>query len=258
MADHLARIFGTEDDKVNCPFYFKIGACRHGERCSRTHMKPNFSQTLCMPHLYVPPPPGPDGQPIQDEREHFEDFFEEIFEESNKYGEIEELAVCKNLGDHMFGSVYIKFTSEEEAHKALMAINGRYYAGRLVTAEYSPVSDFREARCRQFEEGECARGGYCNFMHLYRVPRYMMKYFARPSRRGPPRNQFRGGARGPPSYQQRGYGGGGRHNGGGGRYNGRGGGGYGGPPQQDNDRRAMIAQWNAERKQQQPGGRPQF
>ena len=25
-AEHLARIHGTEEDKVNCPFYFKIGA----------------------------------------------------------------------------------------------------------------------------------------------------------------------------------------------------------------------------------------
>jgi len=34
-AEHLARIHGTEEDKVNCPFYFKIGACRHGDKCSR-------------------------------------------------------------------------------------------------------------------------------------------------------------------------------------------------------------------------------
>eukprot|EP01047_Picozoa_sp_COSAG01_P099181 COSAG01_NODE_29244_length_642_cov_0.732965_1_plen_73_part_10 len=38
-AGRLARIFGTEEDKVNCPFYFKIGACRHGDRCSRLHNK---------------------------------------------------------------------------------------------------------------------------------------------------------------------------------------------------------------------------
>ena len=30
--------------RVNCSFYFKIGACRHGERCSRLHNKPTFSQ----------------------------------------------------------------------------------------------------------------------------------------------------------------------------------------------------------------------
>ncbi|KAK1344006.1 hypothetical protein QTO34_014564 [Cnephaeus nilssonii] len=33
MTEYLASIFGTEKDKVNCSFYFKIGACRHGDRC---------------------------------------------------------------------------------------------------------------------------------------------------------------------------------------------------------------------------------
>ena len=30
---------------------------------------------------------------------------------------------------------------------------GRFYAGRMLSCEYSPVTDFREARCRQFDEG---------------------------------------------------------------------------------------------------------
>lgn len=137
MAEHLASIFGTEKDRVNCPFYFKvrrhnthivsrrrdlffvffqskskridreldgelililfvaladishshshwqqpssrrsfptdnnkiwvllrvrvgpkrrqpqIGACRHGERCSRLHNKPTISQTLLLVNMY--------------------------------------------------------------------------------------------------------------------------------------------------------------------------------------------------------------
>jgi hypothetical protein len=54
-ATHLARIHGTEEDKVNCPFYFKIGACRHGDRCSRQHHKPPFSQTMIVQHMYQNP-----------------------------------------------------------------------------------------------------------------------------------------------------------------------------------------------------------
>ena len=52
-AEHLARIHGTEEDKVNCPFYFKIGACRHGDKCSRQHHKPPFSQTIIVPHMWA-------------------------------------------------------------------------------------------------------------------------------------------------------------------------------------------------------------
>ncbi|KAK8750347.1 hypothetical protein OTU49_014785 [Cherax quadricarinatus] len=50
MAEYLASIFGTEKDKVNCSFYFKIGACRHGDRCSRIHNKPTFSQEISLPY----------------------------------------------------------------------------------------------------------------------------------------------------------------------------------------------------------------
>uniref|UniRef100_A0A2K6MUM0 U2 small nuclear RNA auxiliary factor 1 like 4 n=2 Tax=Rhinopithecus TaxID=542827 RepID=A0A2K6MUM0_RHIBE len=76
MAEYLASIFGTEKDKVNCSFYFKIGVCRHGDQCSRLHNKPTFSQ--------------------------------EVFTELQKYGEIEEMNVCDNLGDHLVGNIYVK------------------------------------------------------------------------------------------------------------------------------------------------------
>jgi len=182
MAEQLSRIIGTEDDKVNCTFYYKIGACRHGDRCTRTHLRPIFSTTVLIPHMYLPPPPGPDGQPV-DDTQAFEEFYEEIAEEFLKYGDVETVNVLENLGDHMFGNVYVKFNEEEMAEKCLKAMSGRYYAGRLIMPEYSSVTDFREARCRQFEESQCARGGYCNFMHLKRVPRNLKKLLRKKSHR---------------------------------------------------------------------------
>lgn len=183
MADRLSRIIGTEEDKVNCPFYFKIGACRHGDRCSRNHLRPTFSQTLMIPHLYIPPQPDANGEPTQDPEEHFEDFFEEILEELSKFGEVEQFHTVENLGDHMFGNVYIKYRDETDAEKCLAAMNGRYYAGRMLAPEYSPVTDFSEARCRQFDEGECKRGGYCNFMHLKHVSRHLRRTLREVSRK---------------------------------------------------------------------------
>ncbi|XP_074241789.1 splicing factor U2AF 26 kDa subunit [Saimiri boliviensis] len=77
IAEYLASIFGTEKDKVNCSFYLKIGACRHGDRCSRLHNKPTFSQ--------------------------------EVFTElQEKYGEIEEMNVYDNLRNHLVGNIYVK------------------------------------------------------------------------------------------------------------------------------------------------------
>ncbi|GLT94566.1 hypothetical protein SLE2022_123020 [Rubroshorea leprosula] len=182
MAEHLASIFGTEKDRVNCPFYFKIGACRHGDRCSRLHNRPTISPTLLLSNMYQRPDmitPGVDaqGQPIDPRKiqDHFEDFYEDIFEELSKFGEIESLNVCDNLADHMIGNVYVQFREEDQAAAALQALQGRFYSGRPIIADFSPVTDFREATCRQFEENNCNRGGYCNFMHVKVIGRELRR-----------------------------------------------------------------------------------
>lgn len=185
-AAHLARIHGTEEDKVNCPFYFKIGACRHADRCSRLHHRPAFSPTILIKHIYRHPIREAELRAStatdKDERkaletvdnkqalEDFLQFFENLYEELGKFGRLEALNVCDNLGDHMIGHVYAKFSDEEEAADALQILNGRYYDGRKMEVEYSPVTDFREARCRDFDEDTCSRGGFCNFMHIKPVP----------------------------------------------------------------------------------------
>lgn len=176
MADYLASIFGTEKDKVNCSFYFKIGACRHGEKCSKVHNKPTFSQTVLLKNLYVNPlsttVKTPDNiilDPNNEEQvqKHFDDIFEELFTEMEaKYGEIEEMNICDNLSEHLAGNTYVKFRYEEDSEKACQDLNNRWFNGRPIYAELSPVTDFHEACCRQYQMGECPRGGFCNFMHL--------------------------------------------------------------------------------------------
>ncbi|XP_041372990.1 splicing factor U2AF 35 kDa subunit-like isoform X1 [Gigantopelta aegis] len=183
MAEYLASIFGTEKDKVNCSFYFKIGACRHGERCSRLHNKPTFSQTVLLQNLYLNPQNAAltaDGSHIVvdevEAQQEYDDFFEEVFTElEDKYGEIEEMNVCDNLGDHLVGNVYVKYRYEEDAEKAVADLNNRWFNGRPIHAELSPVTDFREACCRQYEMGECTRGGFCNFMHLKPISRELRR-----------------------------------------------------------------------------------
>jgi splicing factor U2AF subunit len=104
-----------------------------------------------------------------------QDFYEDVFEELAAFGEVENLNVCDNLADHMVGNVYAKFREEEAAAKALASLQGRYYNGRPILAEFSPVTDFREATCRQYEENTCNRGGYCNFMHLKPIGKDLKK-----------------------------------------------------------------------------------
>ena len=168
---------------MNCNFYFKIGACRHGDKCNRIHNKPTISQTLLFKNLYQNPPTAiaiASGNKVSNEAvneavKHFETFYEDIFVELMKYGELLELNVCDNLGDHLIGNVYAKFATESEAEKALKALNGKYYNDKQVQCEYSPVTNFKECRCRQYEEGSCGRGGFCNFLHLKYVSKKFQK-----------------------------------------------------------------------------------
>jgi len=181
------KIFATEEDRVNCPFYFKIGACRNGDRCNRAHIRPTTSQTLLLPHMY---PNIPESMSIANDedwdddmytraQEHVEAFYEEVFLELANYGEIEDLVVLDNVSDHMLGNVYCKYYHEEAAERALKKLSGRFYGGRLIQAEFTPVTDFREARCRAFHETRCARGGLCNFMHIKHIPKAVKRRLVR-------------------------------------------------------------------------------
>lgn len=224
-SEYLASIFGTEKDKVNCSFYYKIGACRHGDRCSRLHNKPTFSQTILLVGMYRNPsnptqfPEGIKTDMTEDElQDHFDNFFEDVFTElETKYGEIEEMNVCDNLGDHLVGNVYCQFVEEEAAEKAVTDTNNRWYDGRPIMAELSPVTDFREACCRQYEMGECTRGGFCNFMHLKPISRELRrKLYGKRRRRArtPPRRDDFDRRRSSSSSSRRRY----DDDGGGGRY----------------------------------------
>ncbi|KAL0227879.1 hypothetical protein RCL1_004022 [Eukaryota sp. TZLM3-RCL] len=180
-ADSLARTYATERDKVNCPFYSKIGACRHGESCSRIHNKPTFSQTILLSHLYMNPKakradkdkPRSDADQEREDQRHFDEFYEDIFLEFMKYGKIDQIVVFDNISDHMVGHTFVKYTDEDEAEVALEALQGRWYNQRPIVAELSPVTDFAEARCKQSGKASCGRGGYCNFAHFHSISNHL-------------------------------------------------------------------------------------
>jgi splicing factor U2AF subunit len=90
-------------------------------------------------------------------------------------GEVEEMIVVDNLGEHIVGNVYVKYSTEEYAENAMKNINGRFYNGRKIIAHYSPVTDFSNAKCKQYLDGSCKRGGYCNYMHIKPLSRSFKK-----------------------------------------------------------------------------------
>ena len=183
MAEKLARIFCTEEDKVNCPFYYKTGVWRHKDSCTRIHNKPIVSQTLIFHHLYDNPSPAvafADGMEVEDSLleaavHHFEEFYIDIFLEFIKFGKVEEIHVSDNISEHSIGNVYVKYSNEEGSKNWFENLNWKYYEGRQIYVEYSPVTDFKDAKCRLYNDGSWERGGYCNFMHLKYVNKSFIK-----------------------------------------------------------------------------------
>lgn len=137
-----------------------------------------YSQTVLCRNLYQNPSlevdnnnNGNSNSNAFDSRENqsqFEDFFEDFYCEASKFGKLETMIVCENTNDHLKGNVYARFKYEEDAQKAMDNFNGRWYNGRPVYCELSPVTDLKEACCRQHDTRDCSRGGYCNFMHAKR------------------------------------------------------------------------------------------
>ncbi|KAG9287696.1 hypothetical protein G9A89_004099 [Geosiphon pyriformis] len=170
--------YGTEKDQLNCSFYLKTGACRYGDVCDRYHPYPEKSFTLMIKNMY-------EGMPVQladeenddnleyDEEEaerHYFEFFEDTHSEFLAYGNIIQFKVCKNFQIHLRGNVYVQYEKEEEAERALEAIRGRWYAGKQLIADYSPVTKWKGAICGFFERNKCPRGMHCNFLHVFKNP----------------------------------------------------------------------------------------
>lgn len=162
-AEYLASIYGTEKDKVNCSFYFKViifykiflkqvfrlehaGTVINAlERiinqrfpirfCWRIFTTIRWSTFVKLTHsivsvfckfFFVIICLGV-GKKNEDEQKYFDDFYEEVFVElERKYGPVEELNVCENIGEHMVGNVYVKFLREEDAEKAVHDLENRW------------------------------------------------------------------------------------------------------------------------------------
>lgn len=69
--------------------------------------------------------------PPEQLQEDFDLFYEDVFTELASFGEVEEMIVCDNIGDHLVGNVYCQFRYEEAAGKAVESLNNRFYAGRM-------------------------------------------------------------------------------------------------------------------------------
>ncbi|XP_016312396.1 U2 small nuclear ribonucleoprotein auxiliary factor 35 kDa subunit-related protein 2 [Sinocyclocheilus anshuiensis] len=173
--------YGTEKDKANCPFFLKTGACRFGDRCSRKHEHPTSSTTLMVRGMFVTfgmeqsrrDDYDTDASLEYSEEEmhqQFLDFYEDALPEFKNAGRVLQFKVSCNFEPHLRGNVYVQYDTEEQCREAFMMFNGRWYAGRQLQCEFSPVTRWKTAICGLFDRRKCPKGKHCNFLHVFRNP----------------------------------------------------------------------------------------
>ncbi|ESX01096.1 hypothetical protein KL918_002738 [Ogataea parapolymorpha] len=176
---------GSVHNKQLCTFFQKVGACRHGDKCVRTHVYPKHSRTILFPKLYDnpkhveglkkgdPEPVAPEIVSSLDEtqiQQRIDSLYKDVFVElALKYGPVDKIVICENVNPHLSGNVYVRFRDEADAMKCYKECNDRWYNGKPVFAELSPVTNLDDATCRLYYTNECDRGGMCNFIHERRA-----------------------------------------------------------------------------------------
>lgn len=200
-AESLARVFGTEEDPVNCSWFFKVGACRKGDSCPKRHNAPTSSESILLSAMYSGTPESTaianempwDDAMYDRAQKHLETFYVDVFLTVAEYGEVEEVVVLDNTTPNLMGNVYVKYYREESAAKALRGLTGRHYNGNMLFPEFTPVADFREARCRTHHEKRCRLVGMCGFMHMKHIPRALKRRVVRHMYKAHPEYADKGG-----------------------------------------------------------------
>ncbi|XP_077059003.1 uncharacterized protein zrsr2 [Siphateles boraxobius] len=173
--------YGTEKDRANCPFFLKTGACRFGDRCSRKHEHPTSSTTLMVRAMFVTFGMEQSRRDDYDTdasleyceeetQQQFLDFYEDALPEFKNAGRVVQFKVSCNFEPHLRGNVYVQYDTEEQCKEAFMMFNGRWYAGKQLQCEFSPVTRWKTAICGLFDRRKCPKGKNCNFLHVFRNP----------------------------------------------------------------------------------------
>ncbi|KAJ3214316.1 U2 small nuclear ribonucleoprotein auxiliary factor 35 kDa subunit- protein 2 [Dinochytrium kinnereticum] len=175
-----------QQGREHCAFYTKVGACRYGDQCGRGHFRPVGAKVIMIPNMHQDPlliPIGgleelSDSLDAPDEEElqkRFEEFFEDAHPEFAAVGKIVQFKVCRNMVPHLRGNVFVQYSTEQEAAKAVEIFDGRFFGGRRLSCELVPVSSWKTAICGVYDRRKCPKGDACNFLHVFNNPKNMYR-----------------------------------------------------------------------------------
>ncbi|XP_055613893.1 U2 small nuclear ribonucleoprotein auxiliary factor 35 kDa subunit-related protein 2 [Uranotaenia lowii] len=190
ILDHetgLSVLSHTRPGANTCSFFTKVGACRHGVRCTSDHQTPGLSEIIFIPNFFVHPALderqhpeyGQDGGIEFDEEEinqSFREFFKDIVDEFETFGPIKGVFVSRNYLPHLRGSCYIEYQTKRSAAQAYQRMNGRFYASRQLRVEFRSSISWCHAVCGLNIQSRCPKGRNCNYLHLFVNPRGRYRY----------------------------------------------------------------------------------
>jgi splicing factor U2AF 35 kDa subunit len=99
---------------------------------------------------------------------HFQRFFFDVYWELEKFGPIKTINVCNNISPHLRGSVYVTYKSINDTIQCYRNLNGRFYAGWPLVANFCFIGTSKENKCSY--SYKCPRVLDCNFLHFYSNP----------------------------------------------------------------------------------------
>lgn len=138
-----------------CQFFYKIGSCRHGNKCIRKHTNVKDSPVLILDNILL------SSTNLQEE-------VKDIFIEVALIAPIWNMLVAGNQSPHIRGTIYIEFQNESDAQKAYQVLNKRWFAKKPIFAKFLPSQLLTTVLCRDGDR--CTRKDECNYVHMARIP----------------------------------------------------------------------------------------
>ena len=80
----------------------------------------------------------PNGEDETNDKDFFDDLKEDVKEECGKHGTVLDAKIDRRTA----GFVYMRFADVEAAGRCVASLNGRWFAGKQISAEYIPEAKY--------------------------------------------------------------------------------------------------------------------
>uniref|UniRef100_W8BHU7 U2 small nuclear ribonucleoprotein auxiliary factor 35 kDa subunit-related protein 1 n=2 Tax=Ceratitis capitata TaxID=7213 RepID=W8BHU7_CERCA len=178
----LRRIVESRPGQNLCVLYERTSCCRFGLTCINNHRRPLLSNIIVLRHFFTHPLlmevehkeyANADGAlelSEQDLCEAYNEFFGDVLPELESFGYVINFRAVRNTLRYLRGHVFVEYVEERSALKAFIKLQGRFYAGKQINAEFANIPNWRNAICGLSHARKCPKGNKCYYLHLFHNP----------------------------------------------------------------------------------------